>query len=178
MSIFASGVSGGVAVTSQTDGVTLSTAGDYAVLYVSNAAPPGGPDASVSITLSGDDAVGANLTFTKKYSSTGTATTLGGVLLNGNPIDNPYLFTAADTDLTATGIAGLYSITITLSSITSGEVLVQGLSSPANVSTTEVAMLAALTTIAAGNRAIILALQDMIGTSSYQPDYLNAGDDL
>lgn len=173
MSQFASGVSGGVAVTGQTSGVTLSAVGDYAVLYVSNASPPGGPDVSVALTLSGSP-VGANVTFTKKYVAAGTATNLTGITVNGTEVSSPYLVPGVDTDLSISGITGLYSITVTLNSITSGDVLVQGQSSPGSATGLDAAILAQVTVQTETMQAMLLALQDMIGTSSYQPNYLDA----
>jgi hypothetical protein len=144
MAIFASGVEGGVAVTGQTDGITLSIVGDYAILQVSNSSPPAGPDAAAMFTLSGD-AVGATVSVTKQYTSSTTATALESLTDPfGSPVSSPLTVASGSNDYVANNIAGLYSVIVTLTGITSGAVLVQGQSSPGSLTSTEVAQLSAL----------------------------------
>lgn len=168
MSQISSGVSGGAAVIGQTSGISLSAAGDYALLPISNATPPGGPDASALVTLSGTNS-GASVSVQKQYTAGGPWTPLASVTVGGAPLGDPYSVPVADVDLVAGAITGLYAVRVLLNSITSGAVVVQGLSGPGSIGTAEAAILAELTAQNTLLKAQVLALSDLNST-----DYLAA----
>jgi hypothetical protein len=171
MAQFLSGVSAGAAVTSQTSGVSLTLAGDYAILYVSNSSPPAGPDATALITLSGD-ATGASVNFEKMYAAGTSWTTLASVndATSGLPVSSPYTVPTVDTDLNAVNIAGLYAIRVYLNAdVSDGTLLVQGQSTPGDVAGSEAAQLAQMIENNTLLKAQVLALSDQANT-----DYLTA----
>jgi hypothetical protein len=170
MAIFASGVEGGAEVSGQTDGINLSVAGDYALLLVSNAVPPGGPDSSALVTLSGT-AVDASVTINKAWTSALSFTPLSNVTdSNGASVGSPYAVPTGDVDLNLNGIAGMYAIQIILNATpTSGYVNVQGASSPGSVTATEASILSQTVENSLLTKALVLALSDQNST-----DYLAA----
>lgn len=178
MGILNTGVSGGVAVTSQNTGVSLSLLNDYGYILPSNAAPTPGPDTQGLVTVSGTYGVGALLSFEKCLTpadfTAGNWTPLYGVLLRSNGsglASGGYTIALAvnqSLDLAIPAVQGLYAIRIRLSTApASGAVIVSGTTFPAAAGAENPAVLAAyqqLTTYAA---ALALALSDMNGT-----DYL------
>lgn len=155
MGLFNSGVSGGAAVSNQANGVSLSQVGDYAILFVSNAAPPGGPDVSALISLSGG--ASANVSIQKQFVPTGSWTTLSGVTVGGVGVPDPYLMPGVNRDLQANLITGLYAIRVLLDTVGATPLLVQGISSPSASGAPSPATLAAFANLAALNTAQVLA---------------------
>ena len=148
MGLCTSGVSGGLSVAMQLAGVSLSQAGDYAVIQINNGATPGGPDTTGLIATSGAFA-GANVSV--QFVGTLQAYQAGNwQLLNSA--------TRADTHAQLNGplalqdstalqlnpgtVQGLYAIRVYLNAITSGSVLVSGSTFPGSPVGLEAAILA------------------------------------
>ncbi len=177
MGLCVSGVSGGLAVSQQFAGVSLLQAGDYATIFVSNAAAPGGPDtagqfalspnptfdnANVSVQFVGDVANFQSANWQELNIATRSDT---HAQLNG-PLalqDNTAL------QLNPGQVQGLYAVRVYLNSITSGAVLVGGSTFPGDPVGLESAQLAQSQANGLYLQAIALALSDMNGT-----DYLAA----
>lgn len=190
MGLFTSGVSNGTAVgptpTSPTTapvsgGITLALAGDYAQLFLSGAANPGGPDTGGLILLSGTYTGGSvNVQYVPDLANW----TLG----NWQPLNN---VVRRDTGGSVTGafaltnnsavqidpgnVQGLYAIRVLLpTALTTGSLNVSGFTNPGSVAGSNQLI---LTQLAAQNtllKGVLLALQDIGGSSSYNPDYLGA----
>ncbi len=180
MGLCVSGVSGGLAVGPPTTapqfaGVSLSQAGDYATIFVSNAAAPGGPDTAGQFALSGtfDNAVvsvqfvgdvanfqSANWQELNSATRSDTHAQLNGPLA---------LEDSTALQLNPGQVQGLYAVRVYLNSITSGAVLVGGSTFPGDPVSLNAAILAQSQANGLLLEAIALGLSDMNST-----DYLAA----
>lgn len=178
------GVSGGLAVQNQFGGVTLSQAGDFAEIQISNAASPGGPDVSGIFALSGSF-VGTNIAvqFLTDVTSAGSpgnppvyASGNWQNLNNAIRNDTNAYITGVFSPPNATAVqinpgvvTSLFAIRILLVSITSGTMLVGGNTNPGSIVGVDAAILAQIQAANVINKAQVLALSDMNST-----DYLSA----
>lgn len=174
------GVSGGVVVTNQLGGVTLTQAGDYAAIQISNASPPAGPDTSGIFALSPGLVAGAytNATVTVQFVADPVNFAANNWQLLNNVIRNDantyvngslLLVNSSALQLNPGQIGGLYAIRVYLNSITSGSVLVTGNTNPGGLVGVDQAILAQLVASNAINKGLLLAQYDATGT-----DYLSA----
>ena len=158
MGQISSGVSGGSPVSNVTTGVPLSAVGDYAILFVSNAASPEGPDVSGLIALSGLSA-NASVSVLSQFNAVAPPVPLTSVSVNGASIGYPYTVPSGGASLVIGGIQGLYSVRVVLNSVgTGGPVIVQGLSNPSNSGSSNAALLAAVQGLQSVNLAQVIGL--------------------
>lgn len=178
------GVSGGLAVQNQTGGVTLSQAGDFAVIPISYASPPNGPDLSGIWALTGSfgsAVITPQLCMFGQFSTNINTDPVGATgtwqfLQNCIRYDtNNYITSsfqpsnASALQINPGSVSGLYAIRIYLNSIGSGTMLVAGNTNPQSVATFDALIYAALQANVSLNKAQVLALSDMNST-----DYLAA----
>lgn len=170
-----SGVSGGVAVSNQFTGVSLTLLNDYAQIIISNAAPSPGPDTQGIITVSGT--YPATIIAIQKVLSgadftAGNWTNLQGVIPRTTGIQDPdgfFQLTAnQQVDFTLPSVQGLYAVRlIAVQAPTGGAILVVGNTFPGTGGVNP-AQLAALQGILSQLTAQTLALSDLGGA-----DYLS-----
>ena len=139
MPILTAGVSGGVAVTNQPNGVSLSLVNDYGFVIISNAAPQQGPDTQGVLTISPGLAGGYTgspvVAFEKVISSqdftaNNWTALLGVVPRTGSTQLASNTFTLAanqSVDFTLPSVQGFYAVRARLAVIpTSGILVVSG----------------------------------------------------
>jgi len=180
-----SGVSGGLAVgptptnptaSPQLGGVTLSQAGDYAVIFINNGAPPGGPDISGIFALSGSF-IGPqiNVLFVPDATNwtNGNWQTLNGVTRNDTNAPTGGAFVPPSQtalQLNPGNVSALYAIRVLMATTpTSGTMLVSGNTNPGSVAGVDAAILAQIVVQNTLIKAQVLALSDLNST-----DYLAA----
>ena len=179
-SVVNSGLSGGAFVSGLPNGVPLTLAGDYAVIFPSNAAPTPGPDTQGTLVASpgllGGDGAGALLAFEKVMTSADFVNNnwtaiQGWIPLNsGLPLAaNLYSPTPSQTlNLTVPLVQGFYALRIRLvAAPVSGSVVISGATFPATGTFTaaEQAMLQNLTYLSTAN---VLAQCDQTGQDYFQ----------
>lgn len=180
MGILNTGVSGGVAVSAQNTGVTLSLLNDYAYLFPSNAAPTPGPDTQGLMTVVGTYGAGAVLSFEKCVSpqdfTAANWTPLYGVLTRSNGVNLAnagYTMTMLPNqsmDFGLSAVLGVYAIRCRLSTApASGTLIVSGSTFAAVAGQVNPAVLAAYQQFGVLMAAMVLAMSDQQST-----DYLGA----
>jgi hypothetical protein len=175
MGLCNSGVSGGARVTGQADGVTLSAAGDYAEILISNNPPPNGPDVSGIFAISGSF-VSASIAvqFVPDLANfqADNWQNLNSAIRNDTNTFVNGVFTppnATALQINPGSVAGLYAIRVYLAGITSGSMLVSGNTNPGSEAGIDTAILAQNQVMTNLLKAQVLALSDMNNT-----DYLTA----
>jgi len=174
------GLSGGIEVTGQAGGINLQQAGDFAVIQVSNASPPNGPDITGVFALSGIPAAsvivpefvpnafaygtdpvgnGGNWQFFQNCTRNDTNSYITGPFTPPSPV----------LQITLAPVASFYAVRIRLVSIAGGPILCAGNTNPTSLATIDTAILAQVAANALYNKAQVLALSDMNST-----DYLAA----
>lgn len=173
MGLCNSGVSAGVAVSGQAGGVTLSQAGDYATIFVSNNPPPNGPDTTGIFALSGSFA-SANIVVRFVADSVNFASgnwqSLNNIIRNDSNTFVDGAFTPPDAtalQLNPGSIQGLYAIQVYLVSISSGSMLVGGNTNPGGVAGIENMILAQQQANTTYSQALLLAIYDQTGVDYY-----------
>lgn len=185
MGLCVSGVSGGFpvgptpatpAVAPLLGGVPLSLVGDYATIFVSNAAKPGGPDVSGIFALSGT-AVGAGVRVDFVPDPTNYATgnwqVLNGVIRNDTNafVSGPFTVpTGTALQINPGNVSSLYAIRLFLvTAPTSGTLLASGNTNPGSVAGVDNAILSQQLAIGTLMKAVALGLSDLTGV-----DYVGA----
>lgn len=179
-----SGVSGGLAVgptpsnptaAPQLAGVTLSAVGDYATIFVSAAANPGGPDTAGLFALSGtftNATVSCQFVGNIQNWQSGNWQDLNTAIRNDTlaQVNGPFALTnSAALQVNPGQVQGLYAVRVYLEAIASGGVLVTGMTYPGSPAGLESAILAQAQANGRLLEAVALGLSDMNGT-----DYLAA----
>jgi hypothetical protein len=184
MGICNQGLSGGLPVYNQQGNVTLSNAGDYAVIVLSNPGLPAvGGDNSGSFVLSGSfQNVVISVNYVPNVSQWGGAPAIYNqgqntyvgqnanwqFLQNCVRYDNNTYITGPFTPTSATAlqiglgfIQGFYAVQLKLVSISSGSMLVAGSTQTTSSSSTEPMILQAIQAQSAYLKAMVLGLSDM-----------------
>jgi hypothetical protein len=182
MGLCYSGVSGGLAVgptptspllSPQTAGVSLSAAGDYAVIFIDNGAPPGGPDVAGIFALSGTfTGASVALEFVADMAnwSSGNWQNLNSALRRDTNafVNGPFVIPNSQAlQLDPGNVQSLFAVRVKLTAITTGAVLVSGNTNPGSVAGLDAAILAQMLALGTLLKANVLALSDQTST-----DYL------
>jgi hypothetical protein len=177
------GVSGGQPVVNQLGGVTLSQAGDFATIIISNGAPPQGPDITGLFAITGNF---VNAQITPQFVMNPVQYGLSGSLQPGQPVslasvgaNGNWQFLQGCTQalgavvagslvppnaqalqISLGSIAGLFAVRLYLNSIGSGSMLVSGNTNPAGTASLDALILASVIANTNTNKAQVLALSN------------------